>query len=404
MLLQLAWKNLWRNSNRTAITMAAIFFAVLLSVITSSLKTGIFDNLEKNLVSFYAGYIQVHKNGYWEEQILDNSFEVAINNEGKILSTPNVESATPRLESFALASTGNITKGCMVIGIDPEKERKITALQNRITQGRFLTASGEGVIVAEGLLKRLKLKLNDTLVLIGQGYHGTTAAGKYIIIGVVRFGTPALNDKTLFMSLFQAQDLYSAENKITSYVIAIKNTANLNSTSVALKNNLNSNFEVMTWGEMMPEIKQHIQTDSNNMQIVQIILYLLVSFGIFGTLLMMIAERRFEMGMLVAIGMKKKALAFLIFMESILTVLAGCFLGILASIPIVYYLHAYPIRIAGKAAEAYERFGFEPIFPTSLHPNNFISQGIIVCIIGFCLSLYPVYRVLRLNPVEAMRR
>ena len=73
-ILLLAWKNFWRNRNRTLITMAAIFFSVLLSILTSSFKTGVFDNLVNNMVSYYSGYIQIHKNGYWEEQLLDNSF------------------------------------------------------------------------------------------------------------------------------------------------------------------------------------------------------------------------------------------------------------------------------------------------------------------------------------------
>ena len=84
-LLKLAWKNIWRNRSRTTITMAAIFFAVILSVATSSLREGIFNNLVKNIVSFYTGYVQVHKQGYQDEQILDNSFEASAETEQKIL-------------------------------------------------------------------------------------------------------------------------------------------------------------------------------------------------------------------------------------------------------------------------------------------------------------------------------
>ncbi len=89
-------------------------------------------------------------------------------------------------------------------------------------------------------------------------------------------------------------------------------------------------------------------------------------------------ERKFEMGMLVAIGMKKIKLMILLLIESVLTVLAGCLLGIIASIPLVYYFNRHPLKIGGETAKAYERFGFEPIFPTSTEASNFISQGLIV--------------------------
>jgi ABC-type lipoprotein release transport system permease subunit len=403
-IIQLAWKNIWRNRNRTSITMAAIFFAVLLSVLTSSLKTGIFDNLINNVVGFYTGYIQVHKEGYWNEQILDNSFEATPKIEKKILSDKRIKAISPRLESFALASSGEITKGCMVAGVDPERENQITGLRDKLIEGNYFHAADKGVLITEGLMKRLKLKLQDTIVLIGQGYHGSTAAGKYPIQGVLKFGSPDLNDKVLFMPLLLAQDLYGAPAMISTYVLSINNTNALNPISESAKKNSGAGYEVMTWEDMMPDIKQHIRTDSANMEMVQGVLYLLISFGIFGTLLMMMAERKFELGMLVAIGMKKYKLAILLMTESVLTILGGCLLGIVTSIPLVFYLYKRPIKIGGEMAAAYEKFGFEAVFPTSVHAEHFIVQGLMVLLIGLMLSLYPVYKIIRLNPVEAMRK
>lgn len=395
---------MWRNRNRTVITMAAIFFAVILSVITSSLKTGIFDNLVKNVVSFYTGYVQVHKQGYWSEQILDNSFDTSGNIEKKILSTETVSQIAPRLESFALASSQDITKGCLIVGIDPQKENDITGLKSKLIAGNYLKNSDSGLLLSEGLAKRLQLNPGDTIVLISQGFHGATAAGKYRVLGILKFGSPELNDKVLFMPLPLAQDLFSAYGMITSYVLSLKNPKLLEQAAGSIRSAIGSNYEVMTWKQMMPEIQQHIATDSNNMQAVQALLYLLISFGIFSTLLMLMVERKFEMGMLVAVGMKKIKLAILLLIESILTVISGCLLGILVSIPLVYYLNKHPIRLGGETAKIYERFGFEAIFPTSTSIEIFVSQGIIVLVIGLILSLYPVYKTIRLNPVAAMKK
>jgi ABC-type lipoprotein release transport system permease subunit len=403
-LIKLAWKNMWRNHNRTFITMASIFFAVILSVTASSLKLGIFDNLVKNVVGFYTGYIQVHKQGYWEEQILDNSFEASSTLEGKILQNKNITAVAERLESFALASSEDITRGSLVVGIDPVKENQVTKLKNKIILGRYLQESDNAVLVSQGLGERLKLMVGDTILLIGQGYHGATAAGKYPISGIVKFGSPELNDRSLFLPLAAAQDLYGAQDMITSYVLSLENTRQLQPTASAMRAALGATYEVMTWEEMMPDIKQHIQSDSNNMKYVLGILYMLICFGIFGTLLMMMVERKFEMGMLVAIGMNKFKLILLMLYESVLTVLAGCILGIAMSVPLVFYLHNHPIRMGGDTAKAYERFGFEAIFPTSVKASIFINQGLIVLVIGLILSLYPIYKIIRLDPVNVMRR
>jgi putative ABC transport system permease protein len=403
MWFNLAWKNLWRNKNRTAITISAIFFAVILSVTASSLQDGVFDNFVRNMVSYYTGYIQIHSSGYWDHQVLDNSMERNNAYEVKIKGQNNITALAPRIESYALASYGDLTKGCMVVGISVEEENRVTSLENKIIAGEYFTSTDENC-VPQGLSHRLNLKTKDTLYLISQGYHGSLAAGKYPVKGILSFGSPELNDQLLFMPLATAQEFYSAPNLITSYAIGLGSDNNLEPTVKNLKGILSSQYEVMSWKELLPDVDQHIEMDNGSMYIILGILYLLICFGIFGTLLMMMAERKYEMGMLIAIGMKKRKLALLFLIESVLSVGIGSLLGLLCSIPIVYYLKEHPIRIGGEMAEAYKRFNFEPIFPASVDPKIFITQGLIVVGIGLALSMYPLITVWMLDPVKAMKK
>lgn len=406
MWLALAWKNLWRNKNRTAITISAIFFAVILSVSASSLQDGVFDNFVRNMVGYYTGYIQVHQHGYWDHQVLDNSLTENPEYETKIKRLPNITALAPRIESYALASSDESTKGCLVVGINPDEENKITSLDKKVISGSYFTsADSNAVILSEGLLKRLDLRLSDTLYLISQGYHGSMAAGKYPIKGIMKFGAPELNDQLVFMPLKTAQQFYSASGLLTSYVLGLKTDSKLNSTLDAVTELSGGlDFEIMSWKQLLPDVDQHITMDKASMFIILIILYLLICFGIFGTLLMMTVERKYEMGMLVAIGMKKWKLATLFVIESVLSVSLGCIAGLLASIPIVYYLKEYPIRIGGEIAESFKRFNFEPVFPASLELKTFMTHGSIVFCIGLILSVYPVIVALRINPVKAMKK
>jgi len=337
--------------------------------------------------------------------VLDNALDREPAYEASISRPANITAVAPRIESYALASFEDVTKGCMIVGVSPEQENNITALKNKVVAGRYFARDDEtSVILSEGLSQRLNLGVGDTLYLIGQGYHGALAAGKYAILGIVTFGSPELNDQLLFMTLTTAQEFFSAPNQITSYVIGLSSDSYLDQTVKTLKDLSGEEYEVMSWMELLPEVHQHIQMDKGSMYIILGILYLLICFGIFGTLLMMMVERRFEMGMLVAIGMKKRKLAGLFLTESILTVFIGSALGLLCSIPIVMYLKKYPIRIGGEMAEAYKQFNFEPIFPASTDPTIFLTQGLIVLAIGLALSMYPVITAFRLDPVKAMRK
>ena len=400
-LIKLAWKNLWRNRSRTLITTSAVAFATLVSILSASLKEGVFDNLVKNIVSSYTGHLQVHLSGYQDEQVLDNSFRQQASMDSLLLNEGLA--ASPRLEAFALASSGNKTKGCLVLGIDPLREKRITGWDGRITAGSYLEPGGNDVVMGERLASRMELRVGDTVVLIGQGYHGSTAAGKYRIRGLLTLGTPQLNERLLLMPLPAAQAFLSADSMLTHQVLLLREGGSLDDKARALRGQLGSGYEVLTWEQIMPEVKQHIETDTRNMRVVQWILYLLISFGIFSTLLIMMVERKFETGMLLALGMSKARIQTLMVLESLATVMLGSLTGVLLSIPLVWYLHDKPLRLTGEAAGAYEKFGFEPIFPASLNPMLFVEQGLVVFLIGLALSLYPLYKVARLDAVKAMR-
>lgn len=137
MLLTLAWRNIWRNRNRSLITMASIASAVLLAVLTAALQKGVFDNLIHNVVSLYTGHMQIHEKGYWDEQILDNAFLMNDTLEQQVNQLEELIAAAPRLETFSLISSGEKTKGALVIGVAPEAENRLTNLQGKLVQGNF---------------------------------------------------------------------------------------------------------------------------------------------------------------------------------------------------------------------------------------------------------------------------
>ena len=382
--------------------MFSIVFAVVLSILLDSVKKGLSDKMKENVVSIYTGYIQIHKNGYWDDRTLENSFELkpALVNDTE--ANEDLRHVIPRLESFALAASRKYSKGCMIVGIDPEKESGMTALEKKLAKGQYLTPSDKAVLVTEGLASYLKLDVNDTLVLIGQGYRGVSAAGKYVIKGLIKFGSPELNKSLVYLPLKESQHLFAAENKLTALVLSPNNTEKSKEVAGTLASSIGPDYEVMTWQSMMPELDQIIEGEKRENVIFQIVLYMLIAFGIFGTILMMTLERQYEFGVMVAIGMKNLRLSTMVILENILISISGAMGGILLSIPIVLYLFIYPIRLGGKLAEAYEKFGIEPIFYFSIAPKVFYSQGLVVFFLALFLSLYPFIKIRKLNPVSAM--
>jgi len=402
--LQLAWRNLWRNKRRTLIASASIFFAVIFALLMRSMQEGSYDYMVDASVSMYTGYIQVHAKDYWDKRSIDKSMELSMTRIDKIDSIKHVTLVTPRLESFSLISYGNVTKVASIVGIHPELENEMTDLKNKLISGKYLTDKSKGVMIAEGLATLLKVEIGDSVVLYGQGYHGVTAAAQVEVEGIVKFTLPALNKTMVYLSLDYSQRLYAAPNRITTLSIMIDESKKINEVHVAVSNLFDEKYEVMMWSELMPELVQSIEVDNAGGIIMLGILYVIIGFGIFGTVMMMTAERTKEFGILISVGMKKWRLSYVSFLESLFLSFIGVLAGIIVSIPILYYLKQNPIPLTGEMADVMLKFGLDPIIPFRFAANIFVDQFLTVLVIAMISALYPLSYIRKLNPVKAMRK
>ena len=402
-IVKLAARNIWRNKRRTLITAASILFAVFFSVAISSIQKGTWDHMIDSIVHYHFGYGQIHKAGYWDDKTIDNVFDPGI-----VLSKANsfdgVTQMVPRIENFALASSGPYTKGALIVGIDPAAEKQLTQLDERVSAGDYLSGGDDqGALVAEGMAKYLKLAEGDTLILISQGYHGINSAGKFPVRGLVHFGTPELNKQMIYIGLEKAKWFYGTEDQVTTVVVDTDEPGNLKQTIAGIRKDLGENYEAMDYEEMLPDLIQAKEVDTAGSQIILVILYIIIGFGIFGTILMMLKEREYEFGILKAIGMRSRQLNFMLWLETMLLGFIGCIAGILVSLPVVYYFYRNPIELKDEMATAYEKFGVEPLLPASLAPSIFISQALVIFFMITILAIYPMFKIKKLKPVEAMR-
>ena len=405
MYLKLAWRNIWRNKRRTLITMVSIFFAVFLSIFMLSMQNGSYENMIKNTIGSFVGYMQVHQKGFWEEQNIDNTFELDKAVLQKITQEKGVTDAVPRLESYALLSGNEKSKAGLVVGIDPAKEMALSNPEKKLIKGKYFTDSNErAVIVAQGLAKYLKVGTGDSLVLIGQGFQGQSAVDKFVIKGIVKFPAIDINNSLVYMPLGTSQTLYAAENRLTSLALVINKPKKLDQLMASLQTTVDTKkYEVMSWKEMMPELVQMIEADGIGGFITIGILYMVVCFGIFGTILMMTAERRYEFGVLIGIGMRRLKLGIVVILEMFMLAILGVVLGTIVSTPLVLYFHHNPLELTGNAAKTMIEMGIEPVIPFSTDPMIFISQAVIILAFTLLIALYPLWLTRKINLIEALR-
>jgi len=403
MYFKLAWRNIWRNKRRSFITIGSILFAVFFALIMRSFQEGMYEMMIDNMVSISTGHLQVHKEGYWEDRSIDNIMTLDQDVLKEINSIANVNRACPRIESFAWITADNLGRGALLIGLDPKVD--VMELDDKLVDGEVVGMDDKSIMIGEGMAEYFGISIGDTLVLLGQGYHAQTAAAIYPVGGILHFGNPKFSDKLVVMPLKLAQEFCSTEDRVSSILIELDDIVAYTEVKPKLQGlQYAEAVSVLDYEEMIPEVLEAIQADRIGGKIFIGILYVIISFGIFGTIMMMTAERNYEYGVLISIGMHRFKLFMITLRESILIAFIGVLMGFLVAFPLIYKLHHDPIPFGEEEMEAFQSFGIEPAYYSVIDLVLCFEHMLIIFCIAMVVNLYPLVKIMTLRPVEAMRK
>lgn len=402
--LILAWRNVWRNPRRSALTIMAVTFAASLLVFMLSFQFGSYETMINASVRLSTGHLQVQAPRFNEKQEMRKTVEQPDAVIRAIHEYPGVVGVSPRAEAFALAAGPSRTRGIMVTGVAPETEPLVSTLPGQIRNGRYLEPGDRAFVVIGSLLaERLRVTTGDELTLLGQGRDGSVAATVVAVVGIYTSGIDEFDRSTLQMPLAEFNEIFSMDGSIHRVVIATDRLK----TSEALKQKLLSrlggdDLVVLGWAELMPGLKQSIQMDLVSGIIMYVVLIVVVAFSVLNTFLMAIFERTREFGVLMAMGTRPGRLVRIMLMESMAITAMGLLLGMILGATTTLYFSIHGIGM-GDAMELLAQYGISGRIHPRLSWLSLLSGPALVLAITFFTALFPALKIPRLKPVDALR-
>jgi len=389
------------------LTILAIIFATMLLVSMLSFQFGSYDTMINTAVKIHTGHVQVQAKGYRDKM----DIRLVVPDPGAvddvIKDIPEVEAYTSRANAFSLVSSSDRTYGVLLTGIDPEREAKVSTLKKLVRRGEYLAQEDTDMaLVGELLARNLKVDIGDELVVLGQGRDGSVAASVLKVKGIFSSGEDKFDRHSVQMPLGYFQDVFSMRGAVHGVVALGKSLEDVRKIKKELGAGVrgidgDGNLVVLDWMELMPGIVQSIQMDLASGLIMYVILIVVVAFSILNTFLMAIFERTREFGVLMAIGMTPGRLMRSLFLESVTITLIGIILGIIFGSMVTWYFQVHGILISG-ATELLSQYGLpERMYPQLSVLSVSVGAGIVL-IITILTAIYPVLKVRRLRPVEAM--
>jgi putative ABC transport system permease protein len=397
--LRLAWRNLGRNRRRSLITGAAIAFALFFAVILRSLQLGVYNHMVATVVGSMSGYVQVSDTAYWPSQNLDYALYEDPAWLEELRADGDVASAYPRLQGFSLVTLGEQSGVAQWIGISSE-EAEDPLWKARLASGSWNPAPGS-VWLGRRLAEQLRAAVGDTVVAMGQGFQGSMAGASWVVAGTLNMGNPELEKRSAVLGLADAQEFAGAYG-MWSYVQVTPRRTELShdpTAELGARHPLDG-ARFLGWQTRMPELIQAIQADSSGGRVILFILYVVIGFGLLGTMIMLANERQREFAMQLAMGMRRGLLAGIVFVEVLILSLTGAAVGAVLGRVAVLILDRFPLRLQGDVAAAMEQQGWEPILPPSLDGSITLTHAGIIVLIALLAAAWPLRTVFKTSPVQ----
>jgi ABC-type lipoprotein release transport system permease subunit len=384
--------------------MIAVIIGVWSMIFLGALMRGTVENMIKNGIATLTGHIQVHRKGYRNDPVVENSMTdpKRVETTLKKLIPPGTQ-WTSRVRVNAIASNARHSDGVTLVGIDPLHEAKVSFIGQAVTQGRYLKGDDRyGIVVGKALVDKLETKLGRKLVLMSQDIDREIASRAFRIVGIFRAEMEATEKHFVFVSMPAAQEMLKLKNGISEISIILKDYKEVDKVASNLRAALQSTYyEVQTWRELLPLVTAYLKIYDQFMFLWYLVVFIAMGFGIVNTTLMAVFERIREFGLLKALGMKPWWIIRGVLTESCFLLLIGMAIGNILGLLSIFALSGSGIDLSALAA-GMEYFGISRVIYPVIYGRDLTMANLVVFILGLLVSVYPAAKAARFIPVEAL--
>jgi len=405
MYLDLAWRNIWRNSRRTFVILTAVIIGVWSMVFLAAFSRGMLNNMLKNGKSVLIGDIQIHDRGYRSDPSIDMSIQDPDDVTellDRLLAPEDVYAG--RIKVSAYVSNARHSSGVTLVGIDPEKEKQISFLGEKHFKGKYLDSKDKrGVYAGDALLDKFDTGMGRKLIIMTRNSKGDVVSKAFRIRGSFKADMEATEKNYLFITMDAAKKFLNMPVAISEISIVLSDEENVETIAEKIKEKVDTALlSVETWKELLPMLEAYFSMFNSFMYIWYVVVFIAMGFGIVNTNLMAVFERVREFGLLRALGMKPWLVVCSVITESVMVLLIGITCGNISGVVSVLFLknEGIDLTIFGKGSEF---FGMSRIIYPQLTLYDVVNINFVILFLGIIVSLYPALKASRITPVEAMR-
>lgn len=403
MLIRIAWKNIWRNRTRSFILIIAITLGIWALIFINGVSIGMVDGYIDSAIQERTSHFQIHLPAFVDEPEISHFFDAS-----PVVSFLDkaafVNEYSPRIIARGMISSAQSSRGISLFGIDPDMEKKLTGLHHKIEQGKFLSADGgNDILIGDKMADKLGVKVRSRVVVNFQNAAGEVTAAAFRVAGIYGGESSMSGDNNAYVPISTLRQLTGLEPyQVHEIALLVTNPDHLLADQQSLSSAL-PELSVRNYKEIAPDVALMGSQTQISLTIMTTIFMLALIFGIINTMLMAVLERYRELGMLLAVGMKKAQVFVMVVWETIFISLVGLPIGILLGALTISLTRRFGINLE-RWSESLNEFGLTSIIYPDLEIRHYLVIATAVFVTAVLASLYPARKATSLNPIEALRK
>lgn len=406
-LLHLALRNLFRNTRRTLITLAAIALGLSMMILTVNFQNGAYSTMIRAGISSMAGHVVIQAEGYQEERDAAMLLHDASGIVASLREACPEATLAPRIFVGGLLVSASSSVGGALVGIEPSAEARVQDLHEKVVDGVWLVDDPRAIVIGQDMAETLEVEVGDKLIYMGQNGTDEVVSHLFRVRGVYRTGSAQVDGRVAYVGLEAAQVLVGGGDVAHMVTVHLPDPDTADAVAAQARAALGQpGIAVLHWREAIPEMYAMIRMDREFGDVMLAVIGLIVAFGVLNTMMMSVLERTREFGVMLSLGMKPRQIAGLVLLEGVVLGLlgatAGLLVGLTLSWPVVQFGFDYASFTGGEVMET-GGVVMDTVMRGAWDP---LRMGIYyVGALVFCLgaALYPAWSIAKLQPVQALR-
>lgn len=400
MLVKIAWRNIWRNTTRSVVVIIAIALGLWAGVFASAFVQGMMRQKIETVIKAEMSDFQFHRPGFTDEYLAKLYMQNGEEIRSKVGTEESVIASSGRLISMGMVGSAKQNGAIKIVGIDPDDEAAVTGLNEKVLDGEYFEGVKRNpILISQATAEKFRVKLKSKLILTLQDVDGEIIAGAFRVVGIYKTENVMFDRMNVYVRQDDLRKLIKIETGLHEIAVSL-NEHDLADQMATKYQEIHPDLSVQSWLDLATGMRMMVDMiDVYIYYIVGIILVALL-FSILNTMLMAVLERVREIGMLMAVGMTKGKVFFMIMLETLILTMIGGPLGLLISWAFVTYYGVNGIDLGG----AYDEVGFSSVIYPFLDGRSYLDVTFMVVIMAIVAAIYPAIKALNLNPVEAIRK